>query len=84
MSPTIHTVRQLGATIRSRRNEAKLTATETAALAHVSRRLLIELERGKRPNVGFQALGRVLQVLGLDLEVTPRGLPGSQPRVGKR
>ena len=78
MSPVIHTTRQLGTAIRDRRKAAGLTAVRTAELARVSRRLLVELEGGKRPNIGFQALIRVLQVLGLDLQVSPRGLPGKK------
>ncbi len=83
MSPTIVDVRQLGVTIRTRRKDTRLTATQAAALARVSRRLLVELEGGKRPNVSVSALMRILQVLGLDLEVTPRGLPGTRTPAGR-
>jgi transcriptional regulator with XRE-family HTH domain len=84
MSPTIANARQLGATIRTRRKETQLTATQAAALARVSRRLLLELEGGKRPNVGLSAVLRVLQVLGLDLVVEARGLPGTTTRGGRQ
>lgn len=84
MSPTISNARQLGAAIRARRKEARLTATQTASLARVSRRLLIEVEGGKRPNVGFSALLRILDVLGLDLEVNVRTLPGTRAPRGRR
>ncbi len=80
----IANVRQLGAAIRTRRKEAQLTATQAAALARVSRRLLVEVEGGKRPNVSLSALLRVLEVLGLDLEVKPRGLPGTRASSGRR
>lgn len=79
MSTLITNARQLGAAIRERRKDARLTATQVASLARVSRRLLVELEGGKRPHVGFGALLRVLEVLGLDLEVQARGLPGMGP-----
>ncbi len=69
MSPTIGNARQLGAAIRARRKEARLTSTEAASFAGVSRRLLVELEGGKRPNVGFGALVRILDVLGRALGV---------------
>jgi transcriptional regulator with XRE-family HTH domain len=82
MSPIIVTPRELGDSIRARRKEVGLSAADTAALSRVSRRLLIELERGRRPNVGLSGLLRILQVLGLDLEVKSRGLPGSG--VGRR
>lgn len=78
MSPVIRNARQLGTIIRSRRHEARLTASQAAALARVSRRLLLEVEGGKRPNVGFGAVLRILEVLGLDLEVKVRGLPGTR------
>ena len=84
MSAPISNARQLGAAIRERRKEAHLTATQAASLARVSRRLLVELEGGKRPNVGFGALLRILDVLGLDLEVKVRGLPGTRPLGGRR
>ncbi len=82
MTPTISSIRQLGAAIRTRRNEAHLTSTRAASLARVSRRLLAEIEAGKRPNVAFSAVIRILDVLGLDLEVSRRSLPGT--RVGDR
>jgi len=84
MSPTISNARQLGAAIRTRRKEAQLTATQVAGLARVSRRLLVEVEGGKRPNVGFSAMLRILDVLGLDLEVKGRGLPGTRLPSGRR
>ncbi len=70
-------IRDLGQEIRSRRSTAGLTADKAAALAGVSRRLLLELEQGKRPNVGFSNVLRILQLLGLRMEVKPRGLPGT-------
>jgi transcriptional regulator with XRE-family HTH domain len=74
----VTTARELGSLIRDRRQEAGLTATEAADMADVSRRLLIELERGKRKNVGFAAVMRILALLGLELDITPRGLPGTR------
>jgi transcriptional regulator with XRE-family HTH domain len=83
MSPTISNARQFGAAIRTRRKEAQLTASQAASLARVSRRLLLEVEGGKRPNVGFAALIRILEVLGMDLEVKVRGLPGTRAPGGR-
>ena len=83
MGPLVRNARQLGAAIRSRRHEAQLTASQAAALARVSRRLLVEVEGGKRPNVGFAAVLRILEVLGLDLEVMARGLPGTRVPGGR-
>ena len=83
MNPQISTVRQLGASIRERRKEARLTAAQAASFAKVSRRLLTEVEGGKRPNVGFSALMRILEVLGLNLEVRARTLPGTRVADGQ-
>lgn len=74
----VTSARELGILIRDRRQEAGLTAAEAADLAGVSRRLLLEVERGKRPNVGFAAVMRILALLGLELDVRPRGLPGTR------
>ena len=83
MSQPIRNPRQLGAAIRAQRKAALLTATRVASFAKVSRRLLGEVEGGKRPHVGFSALVRILEVLGLDLEVKARGLPGTQTGGGR-
>jgi transcriptional regulator with XRE-family HTH domain len=73
----VQSISELGRRVRARRREVDLTAAEVAQLARVSRRLLLEVEQGKRPNVGFANVLRVLEVLGLRLDVTPRGLPGT-------
>ena len=83
MNPMISNARQLGAAIRARRKETKLTAAQAASFARVSRRLLTEVEGGKRQNVGFSALIRILDVLGLDLEVRARTLPGTRVANGR-
>jgi transcriptional regulator with XRE-family HTH domain len=83
MSPMISSARQLGTAIRARRKEAELTSARAAAFARVSRRLLTELEGGKRPNVGLSAVIRILDVLGLDLEVRARSLPGTRAAGGR-
>jgi transcriptional regulator with XRE-family HTH domain len=78
MYPVKRSIRELGATIRRRRKAAGLTAAQAAEWARVSRRLLVEVEGGKRPNVGLAAVLRILTVLGLDMEVRTRGLPGTR------
>ena len=67
---------ELGRQIRRRRKDAGLTADQTASLAGVSRRLLLELEQGKRPNVGLAHVLRILELLGVDVLLSPRGHPG--------
>ncbi len=81
---TARTAPELGALIRERRQAVGLTGARTAELARVSRRLLLELERGKRPNVALATVLRILTVLGLEVDVRPRGLPGTSRAPGAR
>lgn len=69
----IHTPRDLGRLIRARRLDAGLNAAQAADLAGVSRRLLIELETGKRKQAGLANVLRVLEILGLRVDVAARG-----------
>lgn len=73
----IATTRKLGALLRERREHAGLTVQTAAARAGVGRRLLLELEAGKRPNVSFATVLRLLSLFGLELEIRARGLPGT-------
>ena len=73
----IGTMETLGALIRERRQAANLDIPSAAARAGVGRRLLLELEAGKRPNVSFSTVLRLLALYGLSIEVVPRGLPGA-------
>ena len=70
----IHTPRDLGKLVRARRLEAGLSAAQAADLAGVSRRLLLELETGKRKQAGLANVLRILEMLGLRVDVAPRGL----------
>jgi len=62
---------ELGAAIRGRRHELKLTQEELADVARVTVRFVSELERGKE-SAQFAGIRRVLATLGLDLYVKPR------------
>lgn len=73
----IRDVAGLGRLIRARRQEVGLTIVEAARIAGVSRRLLIELERGRRRNVGAAAVFRILELLGLRVDIERRGLSGA-------
>lgn len=73
----IRDVAALGRLIRARREEVGLTIVEAARISGVSRRLLIELERGRRPNVGAAAVFRILELLGLRVDIERRGLSGA-------
>lgn len=61
----------LGRAIRQRRKQAGLTLTEAAELMGVSRRLLIELEHGRR-EAALPTVLDILHALGLELSVRPR------------
>jgi len=76
----VHNAADLGRLIRQRREEVGLTTTQAAQMARVSRRLLTELEVGKRRNVGMSAALRILELLGLKIEIERRGLPGTGAR----
>jgi HTH-type transcriptional regulator / antitoxin HipB len=72
MEPTpIHDASQLGALIRSRRHELRLTQTEVAEVANTNLRFLSELERGKQ-TARFETVLRVLATLGIELEARIR------------
>ncbi len=78
----IKRIRDLGRQIRNRRKEVGLTADDVADLAGVSRRLLLELEQGKRINVGFSKVLRIIETLGLSLDLNPRGFPHTCSQTG--
>jgi len=71
--------RALGRIIRERRKATGLTTVRAAAMAGLSRRLLSELERGTRRNVGTQAVFRILDLLGLKMDIEPRGASATRP-----
>ncbi len=65
-------VGQIGLAIRHKRREIGMRQSELAALSGVGTRFLSELENGKTTAEIGKAL-RVLQRLGLDLWLEPRG-----------
>lgn len=72
VSTRVRSAETIGAFVRARRKAAGLTQAQAAGLAGVGNRFFSELERGKQT----VALDRVLQVLerlGLELTVAPRG-----------
>jgi HTH-type transcriptional regulator/antitoxin HipB len=68
----------LGTLVRARRAEAGLTLTEAAGLLGVGRRLLIELEQGRR-HASLQTVLKVLHGLGLELVVETRRVGSGSP-----
>lgn len=71
-SPTISSARELGQWIRVRRIAAGIRIDDAAALSNVSVQLLSDLENGNR-SVGIDKVFAVINCLGLDLMVKPRG-----------
>jgi HTH-type transcriptional regulator / antitoxin HipB len=61
----------LGLLIRTRRKELGLNQTELADVARTTLRFISEVERGK-PTAQLDGVLRVLAVLGIKLEATPR------------
>lgn len=68
----------VGQIVRAARKGLGLTQPELAAAAGVGLRFLVEVERGK-PTVRLDRLLAVLDALGLELQIAPRGRshPGS-------
>jgi HTH-type transcriptional regulator / antitoxin HipB len=60
--------------VRERRRQEKLTLDEAADRFGVGRRLLVELEQGKR-NVRAGTLLDLMQLLGYDVVLRRRGRP---------
>jgi y4mF family transcriptional regulator len=77
MQPSLHTI---GQAVRTARKAMGLTQPALAAAAGVGLRFLVELERGK-PTVRLDRMLLVLDALGLELQVVPRGrsVPRSDP-----
>lgn len=72
-TPTqIRSAEDLGAIVRSVRKESGTDQVTAAGLAGVGARFLGDLERGK-PNLRLGLVLRVLDRLGLEVWITPRG-----------
>jgi transcriptional regulator with XRE-family HTH domain len=67
----------IGEMIKRARREAKMTRDHLATLSGVSRARIEALENQRVPEMGYNAVLRILRVLGLDLAVTTfnRGRP---------
>lgn len=68
---TIHSIHDLAAAVRGRRTDLGMNQAQLAELAGVSRKWIYEFEAGK-PTAEFGLLLRVLDELGLVLDLTPR------------
>jgi len=63
---------KLGAVIRARRKELKVTQKDVAMTCGTGLRFIIELEKGK-PSCQISKVLQVLQALGLKLNITTPG-----------
>jgi len=70
-STSIETPAELGSLIKARRKELGLNQTELADIAHISLRLVSELERGKA-TAQLDGVLRVLAAIGIVLETRAR------------
>ena len=68
----IRSAAELGAIVRQARHEGAADQASTAALAGVGVRFLGDVERGK-PSVRLGLVLQVLQRLGLEVWIAPRG-----------
>lgn len=71
MNDRIESPEQLGARVRARRTDLRLTQEDLAAAALVTPRLLGEVERGKA-TAQLDGVLRILAALGLDLFMKAR------------
>jgi transcriptional regulator with XRE-family HTH domain len=80
--PTIETVAEFGAFIRSMRTRSGLRIDDAAALCGVSVALLSALENGKPRGVGLDKVLNIARQLGLAILAVPRSdLPGALHRL---
>lgn len=68
---TVRSIRDLAAAVRGRRKDLGISQAELARRAGVSRKWIYEFEAGK-PTAEFGLLLRVLDELGLELELGAR------------
>lgn len=61
----------LGEQIAERRKSRRLTQTEVARMARLSRATIDALENGRTGELGFAKISRLLSALGLELTVQP-------------
>ncbi|MFI4991605.1 MAG: helix-turn-helix transcriptional regulator [Solirubrobacterales bacterium] len=72
MTPIVRTADDLVELVRARRKELGLTQEQLAGVVGVHRTFISFFESGRR-NVSLDSALRVVQALGLDIELRPRG-----------
>jgi HTH-type transcriptional regulator / antitoxin HipB len=75
---TIRSIHDLAAAMRGRRTDLGMSQAELAKRTGVSRKWIYEFEAGK-PTAEFGLLLRVLDVLGLGIELTPSDRTADAP-----
>lgn len=81
--PEITNERELGTALRARRESARLTQAQVASRAGVSRALVIDLEKGKRPRAELGGVLAVIAALGAAVhledsaQLAPDDVPGA-------
>ncbi|RZL88052.1 MAG: transcriptional regulator [Variovorax sp.] len=72
----VRSTTELGELIRQRRRALQLKQLDIAGLGNTGNRFIVDLEAGK-PTVQLQKAFDVLNLLGLEVVVRPRGAPGA-------
>lgn len=65
----------MGRSIREARKSQKVTQAEAAKAAGIGRSTLSQIENGTIQDIGIRKVIRVLDFLGLELTVRPKGAP---------
>jgi len=65
----------MGRSIREARKSQKVTQAEAAKAAGIGRSTLSQIENGVFQDIGIRKVIRVLDFLGLELTVRPKGAP---------
>jgi transcriptional regulator with XRE-family HTH domain len=65
----------IGRSIREARKRRKVTQYEAAKAAGIGRSTLSQIENGAIQDIGIRKVIRVLDFLGLELVIRPRGAP---------
>lgn len=63
-------LQEIGEQVRTARKAKRLTQTDVAERARISRNRLVALENGSLTDIGYNTLKPILEILGLDLRMT--------------
>ena len=71
------TLQELGQEVARMRVKRQLTQSKLALLSGLSRQSISKLEKGRIEELGTRKLMLILEALGLELSITPRGERGT-------